>query len=136
MLIDNTNSNTKQLRDLLSTYGHKWSKDLPTRAMVQTSFAINNVVTNMEDISVSYGILRFLITLLRCLVPECTPKAEGNIYKVIRVNWPNLMKASVWKHGIPKTILTAQMKCSALFTLFHLDLSCLFKNTKILKTLV
>lgn len=30
------------------------------------------------------------------------------------------MKTSVWKHGIPQTNLIAQMKCSALFTLFSL----------------
>lgn len=88
-VLDKTNPQTQRLKDLLSIYGLKWSIDSPTRVTLNSSTAIDNVITNLPDASVSVFDVAISDHYAQLVtVPECAPVVKEYICNVKRVTRP------------------------------------------------
>ncbi|KAG8299924.1 NEDD8 protease nep2 [Homalodisca vitripennis] len=76
-VLDYTNSLTQQLRNILTSFGLVWSVNTPTRVSATWSTAIDNVITNVIDVSVSVLHPAISDYLIGYLSPKFEPLSEN-----------------------------------------------------------
>lgn len=138
-VIDNTNPHTKRFRDILGTYGLRWSINSPTRVTQHTSSAIDNVVTNIEGVSVS--VLDVAISdhfAQEVGVPDFTPIAVPPKVSLKRVAHPQNIKMlhdrltkMSWDFLQDYDNPDSRFEAFQQALIFNLDSFCPFKKKKI-----
>lgn len=137
-VLDPTNPNTQRLRDMLRSFNLKWSIESPTRITHTSRTAIDNVISNISNITVS--VLNSAISdhfAQEAVVHNCKQNIDKPTVKLIRtlkaqnINLlNNFLKNEDWTflndYSCTEDMFNAFNNCFN----YYLDLSCPFKKSK------